>query len=113
MSQGYSTLFNSYDSLLGEHRELRRLNLELSSSNKNLTVQATTLTRENEDLRDKLKVLENYSDESLMVMVQEWIESHNSTIDIPEFAKAYKLTQPRVEQILNRMTAAGFIELRG
>ncbi len=113
MSQGYSTLFNSYDSLLAEHRELRRLNLELTSSNKALTADATRLSRENEELAAKIKTLENYSDESLMVMVQEWIESHGDTIDIPEFAKAYKITQPRVEQILNRMVAAGFIELKG
>ncbi len=113
MSQGYSTLFNSYDSLLAEHRELRRLNLELASSNKSLTADATRISRENEELKDKLKALENYSDESLMVMVQEWIESHNSTIDMAEFAKTYKVTQPRIEQILNRMVAAGYIELRG
>lgn len=113
MSQGYSTLFNSYDSLLAEHRELRRLNLELASSNKGLTADATRLSRENEELASKLKALENYSDESLMVMIQEWIESHNGTIDISEFAKTYKITQPRVEQILNRMVASGFIELKG
>ncbi len=113
MSQGYGVLFNSYDSLLAEHRELRRLNLELASSNKTLAADATRLSRENEELRGKLKLLENYSDESLMVMIEEWIDSHSDTIDVPEFSKAYKVPQPRVEQILSRMVAAGFIEMKG
>ncbi len=113
MSQSYSTLFNNYDSLFNEYRELKRLNIELTSSNKNLTVQASQLSQENAALKDRLKSLETYSDESLMVMVQEWIESHNNTIDVNEFAETYKMIPPRVEQILNKMVSLGYIELRG
>ncbi len=113
MSQSYSTLFNNYDSLFNEYRELKRLNIELTSSNKNLTVQASQLSQENAALKDRLKSLETYSDESLMVMVQEWIESHNNTIDVNEFAETYKLIPPRVEQILNKMVSLGYIGLRG
>lgn len=113
VSQSYSSLLNSYDSLLAEHRELRKLNIELNSSNTSLTAQASNLSNENEGLKARLKALENYSDESLMVMVQEWLETHNSTIDIGEFSNTYKVTQPRVEQILNRMVSLGYIELKG
>ncbi len=113
LSQSYSTLFNNYDSLFNESRELKRLNIELAASNKNLTVQASQLSSQNKELQAKLSSLETYSDESLMVMVQEWIESHSSTIDINEFAETYKITPPRVEQILNKMVSSGYIEIKG
>ncbi|MEM0150115.1 MAG: cell division protein ZapB, partial [Candidatus Micrarchaeaceae archaeon] len=113
LSQSYSSLFNNYDSLFNEYRELKRLNLELAASNKNLTVQAQQLSTENKELSERLKVLESYSDESLMVMVEDWIEAHDSTIDINEFAQNYKISPTRVEQILNKMVSMGYINLKG
>ncbi|MGI0134226.1 MAG: hypothetical protein ACREBW_04630, partial [Candidatus Micrarchaeaceae archaeon] len=113
MSQSYSALFNNYDSLFNEYREIKRLNIELTASNKNLTVQASQISEENKELTERLKKLEAYSDESLMVMVQEWIESHDSTIDINEFSNTHKLVSTRVEQILNKMVTLGYIELKG
>ncbi len=113
LSQNYSTLFNNYDSLFNKYRELKRLNIELSRSNKNLSVQATMLNDENIGLKDQLKQLQTYSDDSLMVMVEEWIDTHDGTIDINEFSNTYKITPPRVEQILNKMVSLGYIELKG
>jgi len=113
LSESYSTLFNRYDALLTEYRELKRLNLELSASNRNLTIQTSQLSGENKQLKAQLEALQTYSDESLMAMIQDWIESHNSSIDIDEFAKIYKVPAPRVEQILNRMVSLGYIELKG
>ena len=112
LSQSYSTLFNNYDSLFNEYRELKRLNIELEAANKNLTVQATQLTNENKELKERLSVLETYSDQSLMVMVQDWLDSHDSTIDVNEFSNSYKIMPTRVEQILNKMVALGYIELK-
>jgi hypothetical protein len=113
ISQSYSSLFNNYDSLFNEYREIKRLNIELEASNKNLTVQALQLSDENKRLGEKLKALESYSDDALMVMVEDWLESHDATIDINEFAKAFKMTPTRVEQILNKMVTLGYIEMRG
>ncbi|MCL4373297.1 MAG: hypothetical protein M1360_00930 [Candidatus Marsarchaeota archaeon] len=113
MSQSYSSLFNNYDSLFNDYRELKRLNLELAASNKSLTVQAQQLSAENKELHGRLSVLEAYSDESLMVMVEDWIEAHDSTIDINEFAQNYKISPTRVEQILNKMVSQGYITLKG
>lgn len=113
ISQGYSTLFNKYDSLFNEDREIRRLNIELAASNKNLTVQAAQLSEENKQFKDRLTALESYSDNALMVMIQDWLESHDDTIDVNEFAKNYKMTPTRVEQMLNRMVSLGYIELTG
>jgi hypothetical protein len=113
ISQSYSSLFNNYDSLFNEYRELKRLNIELEASNKNLTVQALQLSDENKKISEQLKFLESYPDNTLMVMVQEWLEAHDDTIDINDFAKNYKMNPTRVEQILNKMVTLGYIELKG
>ncbi|MDE1845691.1 MAG: hypothetical protein KGH53_00180 [Candidatus Micrarchaeota archaeon] len=112
LSQSYSTLFNKYDSLLSEYREMRRLNLELSASNRNLTIQTTQFDEDNKQLNAQLKALQTYSDDALMAMVQDWIETHNNSIDITEFAGNYKIAAPRIEQILDKMVSLGYVELK-
>jgi len=109
----YSILYNSYDSLYNDYKETRRLNIELTASNKNLAVQAMQLNEENKELKERLQELETYSEESLMVKVQDWIESHGNTIDIEEFSKTLRVPTPRIEQILNKMVSMGYIEVRG
>ncbi len=113
LSQNYSVLVNNYDSIFNEYRELKRMSTQLVSSNKSMTVRASQLTTENEELRARLKSLEAYSDESLMSMIEEWIQAHDNTIDIDDFAKTYKIVAPRVEQMLNKMVSLGYIEFRG
>jgi len=113
MSQGYSTLFNKYDAVAAEYAELKKLTSELSVSNKNLTTQTSQLSEENKTLKEQLTSLQTYSDEALMAMAEDWIEVHDSSIDIGEFSKTYKVPEPRVEQILDKMVAAGYIELKG
>ena len=113
ITQSYSTLFNKYDSMFNEYRSMKRVNLELAAANRTLTVQASQLNKDNELLKGRLEQLEKYSDEALMAMLQEWIESHDSTIDIDEFAKLYKLTPTRIEQVLNKMVSLGYIEMKG
>ncbi|MCL4383133.1 MAG: hypothetical protein M1168_01170 [Candidatus Marsarchaeota archaeon] len=112
LSQSYSTLFNNYDSIFNQYKELKLINNDLAISNKNLAATTGQLTQKNKELSEKLKDLETYSDESLMVMIEEWIESHDNTIDINEFAKSYKIIPPRVEQILNKMVSLGYLELK-
>lgn len=112
LSQPYNTLFNQYTSISTEYRSLKKLNMELAASNRNLTVQAGQLTEENKKLNDELKKLQKYSDESLMVMVQDWIEVHNDAIDLEEFSKTYGIATPRVEEILDKMVSLGYLELR-
>ncbi len=112
LSENYTSLFNKYDAQLTEYRELKRLNLELSASNRNLTVQSSQLNEENKMLKVELDALQKYSDPTLMAMISDWIEVHNSTIDVGEFAKTYNLVQPRVEQILDKMVSQGYLALK-
>ncbi len=113
MSQGYSTLFNKYDAVAGEYAELKKLANDLAMSNKNLTTQTSQLSEENKTLNEQLMSLQTYSDDALMGMVEDWIEVHSSAIDVGEFSKTYKVPEPRIEQILDKMVAAGYIELKG
>lgn len=113
MPQNYSELYNKYDSLATHYRELKREANDLESSNKSLTASASLLQTENDEFRKRLKVLETYSDESLMVMIQEWIDAHGGAIDITAFAETYKIIPTRVEQALNKMVSAGYIEIKG
>jgi hypothetical protein len=113
LSQSYSTMFNSYESLLIEYREMRKINSELVAANRNLTIQATQLDNEARQLREQLSKLQTYSDESIMSMLEDWIDSHSNSIDIDEFSKTYKIAAPRVEQVLDKMISLGYIELKG
>lgn len=113
LSQSYSALFNSYDAMFNEYRELKRSNIEIEAANKSMSVDATRLTEENKRMSARIKELEAYSDASLMTMVEEWLETHDSEIDIEEFSKTYRLTQTRVEEILNRMVSTGYLEVKG
>ena len=113
MSQDYSTLFNKYDAMLGEYTELKKLSGELGIANRNLTIQTGQLNEENKSLTEQLRSLQTYSDEALMAMVQDWIEVHSSSIDVGEFSNTYKVPEPRVEQILDKMVSLGYLELKG
>lgn len=112
VSQSYSMLFNKYDALVNEYAELKRLAKELNISNRNLTIQTSQLNEENKNLTEKLKSLETYSDEALMALVEDWIEVHNSSIDVTEFSNTYKVSEPRIEQILDKMVSMGYVELK-
>ncbi|MDE1822853.1 MAG: hypothetical protein KGI00_04360 [Candidatus Micrarchaeota archaeon] len=112
LSQNYTQLYNKYDSLLVEYRELKRLNLELSASNRNLSIQTAQLSEEEKGMKEQLDSLQKYSDEALMALVEEWLEVHGNAIDLEEFSKTYSISIPRVEQILNRMVSMGYIELK-
>ena len=113
MSQDYGTMLNQFDAVRNEYKQLKRLNIELTNSNKNLSVGAAMIKAENDQLKARLKQLETYSDESLMALVEEWLDAHEGLIDINEFAENYKIAPPRVEQILNKMVSLGYIEMKG
>ncbi len=113
ISQPYSTLFNQYNTMLVDYRAVKRLNVELSASNRNLIVQTSQLTEENKKMSEELQKLKKYSDESLMVMVQDWIDVHNNSIEINQFAKTYGITIPRAEEILDKMVSMGYLEMKG
>lgn len=112
LSQNYTTLYNRYDSMLTDYRDLKRLNIELSASNRNLTIQSAQLSEANKTLSQEIGALKKYSDESLMALIEEWIQVHNNSIDIIEFGKSHDVPPTRVEQVLDKMISLGYIELK-
>lgn len=112
LSQTYTSLYNRYDAMLTDYRELKRLNIEIAASNRNLTLQSAQLADENKTIKEQLATLQKYSDESLMALVEEWITVHNSAIDVILFAKEHNVSPTRVEQILDKMVSLGYIELK-
>ena len=113
LSQPYSTLFNQYNTVMVDYRAVKRLNVELSASNRNLIVQTSQLSEENKKMSEELDKLKKHSDESLMVMVQDWIDVHNNSIDVSQFAKTYDISVPRAEEILDKMVSLGYLEMKG
>ncbi|MGC8567821.1 MAG: hypothetical protein ACP5RP_00985 [Candidatus Micrarchaeia archaeon] len=113
ISQNYSTLFNKYDSMLNDFKELKRRSLQLESENKEFSFKINALEEENQSLKKKLASLEVYSDNALMVMVEEWLDAHDGAIDIEEFSNLHNISMTRTEQILNKMVSEGYISLVG
>lgn len=112
LSQNYTTLYNRYDSLLTDYRDLKRLSIELTASNRNLTIQSAQLSEDDKSLTLQLEALKKLSDESLMALIEEWIQVHGNSIDILEFGKSHDVSPTRVEQILDKMISLGYIELK-
>ncbi|MGB9703616.1 MAG: hypothetical protein ACP5HJ_01510 [Candidatus Micrarchaeia archaeon] len=108
--QNYETLFGKYDSLLESYKELQRNFVSLQNSNKMLSLKVTELIEKNAELEARIRKLETLSDEVLMLKVQDWLLTHNGTINIGEFSALYKVPEARVEEILNKMISLGYIQ---
>jgi hypothetical protein len=108
--QNYETLFGKYDSLLESYKELQRNLLSFQNSNKMLSLKITELLEKNAELEARIRKLETLSDEVLMLKIQDWLQTHNGTIDIGEFSAVYKVPETRVEEILNKMISLGYIQ---
>jgi hypothetical protein len=108
--QNYETLFGKYDSLLESYKDLQKNLFSLQNSNKVLSLKVTELLEKNAELQARIKKLETFSDEVLMLKVQDWLQTHNGTINIGEFSAFYKVPESRVEEILNKMISLGYIQ---
>jgi Fic family protein len=60
----------------------------------------------------RVREAETYSDEVLMGKIQQWLKEHKNEINIFEFSKIFRVSETRVEQILNKMVNEGVLEVR-
>lgn len=111
VTMDYSKLYTAYDSLKKEMIDLRKKTERLSDQVEALTNQNYELKSENDELKVRLEELEQVSDDTLRTKLQEWIIEHNGSINVPEFAKVYKVNETRVEEILNRLVNEGYLEV--
>lgn len=111
-SSDYKEIFSKYDSLLKDHEELKRRADELTALNSKVSRELVEARAKNDELTLRLNQLEAFTDEALMVKIQDWLDLHRNEINVSDFAKQYGVVESRVEDVLNKMVIQGYLELR-
>lgn len=108
----YEALYTKYDSVLSKLEDARRRIEQLEESNEKISRKLIELKDERDELKLRVSELEKYSDDALMLKIQDWLREHGNEINISDFSKIYKVRESRVEQILNKMVREGYLEVR-
>lgn len=106
----YEKLYTKYDALLARQEELQKQVERYKESNERISKDLLELRDERNELKLKVDELEKFSDDALMLKIQDWIREHGNEISIGDFCKLYKVNESRVEQILNKMVREGYLE---
>jgi hypothetical protein len=109
----YDELFSRYDALKEEVERLRRVVKEFQEANEKLGKSNIEYKEKENDLLLRIKELETYSDDMLMNKIQSWLSEHGYEINIADFARVNKVSEGRVEQVLNKMVREGYVTLKG
>jgi hypothetical protein len=111
VTMDYSKLYTTYDSMKKDVDDLRKKVERLEEQGEALTTKNYELKASNDELVLRLNELEGLSDDALKAKLQEWVMEHNGEINIIEFTKLYKVAETRVEQMLNKLVAEGYLEV--
>ena len=111
VTMDYTKLYTSYDSLKKEVSDYKKKVDRLTEQNEALTSQNYELKTQDDELHLRLKELEGLSEGALKTKLQEWIAEHNGSINISEFTKLYKVSDARVEEMLNKLVSEGYLEV--
>ena len=111
-SSSYDEVFSKYDALKEEIDRLRKSNIELTSVNEKLSKTNMEMKGRENDLLLRISVLEGVSDDVLISRIQSWLNEHNYEINIADFARISRVSEPRVEELLNRMVREGYLSQR-
>lgn len=111
VSMDYTKLYAAYDSLRKEVDDYRKKVDRLNDQNQALTTKNYEFKNQNDELRLRVQELEGLSDDALRAKLQEWIAEHNGSIVIPEFTRLYKVSDARVEDMLNKLVSEGYLEV--
>lgn len=111
VSMDYSKLYTAYDSLKKEVDDLKKKVDRMNEQSQALTTKNYELKSQNDELKLRVQELEGLSDDALKAKLQEWVAEHNGSIAIPEFTKIYKVSDARVEELLNRLVSEGYLEV--
>ena len=112
-ASAYDEIFFRYDALKEEVERLRKVVKELQEANEKLGKANMTYKDNENDFLLRIKELESLSDEILMSKIQSWLSEHGYEINISDFARINKVSEARVEQVLNKMVREGYVNLRG
>ncbi len=109
-SSAYNEIYAKYDNLKTDCAVLEKKVADLMKANEKLGLDNLDLKAKNDSLLLKVVELEKFSDDVLAVKIQEWLLEHKSEIDVAEFAKIYKVSEARIEQVLNKMVGEGLLQ---
>ncbi|MEW6723056.1 MAG: hypothetical protein AB1324_07370 [Candidatus Micrarchaeota archaeon] len=111
VTMDYNKLYTSYDSLKKEVDDFKKKIDRLTEQNQALTSQNYEMKTQNDEMKLRIQQLEGLSDEALKGKLQEWIAEHSGSIVISEFTKVHKVSDARVEELLNRLVSEGYLEV--
>jgi len=111
-SSTYEELFSKYDSLKEEAERLKKQLVEVTAANESLRKSNLEIKEEQNKLLLRIKELEMVSDDVLISKIQTWLDEHNYEINIAEFARINRVSEQRVEEVLNRMVREGYLAQR-
>lgn len=111
VTMDYTKLYTAYDSLKKEVDNYKKKIDRLTDQAQALTTQNYELKSQNDEYRLRVQQLEGLSDDALKAKLQEWIAEHSGAINISEFTKLYKLSDSRVEEMLNKLVNEGYLEV--
>ncbi|MEM2174617.1 MAG: hypothetical protein QXI58_03210 [Candidatus Micrarchaeia archaeon] len=112
VSSKYDELFSRYDAIKEENERMKKSLSELKDANEKLRKALVEREEKINELLLRIKDLEVYSDEVLMLKIQDWLTEHGYEINISDFCKVNKVPPERVEQVLNKMIREGYITMR-
>ncbi len=109
VTMDYSKLYTAYDSCKKEMDDYKKKVQRMGEQNQALTTKNYELKAQNDEYKLRIDTLEGLSDDVLRTKLQEWIIEHNGTVVIPDFTKLYKVSDARVEEILNKLVSEGYL----
>ncbi len=112
ISSSYDEVYAKYDALMNENKLLNKKIVELRNTDDKLGKENVELKSRIDELLIRVREAEAYSDEVLVGKIQQWLKEHKNEINIFEFAKIFKVSETRVEQVLNKMVNDGILEVR-
>ena len=111
VTMDYSKLYTAYDSIKKDADDLRQKVERIQEQNEALTAKNYEIKAANDELSLRVKSLEGLSDDMLKAKLQEWVMEHNGEINIIEFTKVHNVPGTRIEQMLNKLVAEGYLEV--
>ncbi len=111
-ASSYEELFSKYDATKEECDRIRKQIIELTGANENLRKANLEMKNRQNDLLVRINELEIVSDDVLISKIQTWLDEHNYEINISDFSKINKVSEQRVEEILNKMVREGYLSQR-
>jgi FtsZ-binding cell division protein ZapB len=111
VTMDYSKLYTTYDSLKKEVDDLRKKVDRVNDQNEALMNQNYELKSANDEMKLRVSELKGLSDEVLRAKLQEWVLEHDGVINILEFTKIHHVAESRVESMLNKLVAEGYLEV--